>query len=167
MDLKLQAGDRIISRRVTGPIQYFSGAIAWWLHSNWSHVVPVIDGSNCLDILWPKPKIVPVSTFLTGDYKVKVLRPVIALTSKQVITWRNTIDDLLKQKYDLESFAGFILNDPDIQNYKRVNCAEGTLICDKTIGLLSNYDGRLVSPQTYENFANAGLFNIVYDGECK
>jgi hypothetical protein len=167
MNFKLQPGDRIISRCITGVSQYFSDGIAWWLHSNWSHTIPVVSETEVLDISWPKPKIVPASTFLSGDYKVKVLRPCFTLTPNQVIIWENTINDLLNQRYDLESYAGFILNDAGLQNSKRVNCAEGTLICDKTIGLLPNYDGRLVSPQSYENFANAGLFNVIYDGTCK
>ena len=159
---KVQTGDRILSRRKTDYLRYFSSAIAWWLHSNWSHVVPVINAEECLDILWPKPKIVNPSMFLSDDYRIAILRPKFQLSDDQILLWHSTAEGLLNQKYDLESFAGFILDDPKIQNPRKVNCSEGTLICDKSIGLLAEYDGRLVSPQTYEDFAIAGLFNIIY-----
>ena len=159
---KLQTGDRILSRRMTGSIKYFSSCLAWFLHSNWSHVVPVIDENNCLDILWPKVKVVPNKTFLSSDYRIMILRPKVQLTDEQKETWVKTTNKLYGEDYDLESFAGFLLDKPSIQNPNKVNCAEGCLLCDKSIGFLTNYNGRLVSPQTYENFAMAGMFDIIY-----
>ena len=161
----LRTGDRILSRRITGPIKYFSNCLAWFLHSNWSHVVPVIDSNVCLDILWPKSKIVSNSIFLSPDYKIMILRPRIEFTVEQNIKWIAAANLLSGEEYDLESFAGFLLDKPSIQNCSKINCSEGCLICDKSVGLLTNYDGHLVSPQTYEDFATAGMFDIIYQDD--
>jgi hypothetical protein len=32
--------------------------------------------------------------------------------------------------------------------------------------MFPNYDGALVSPQTIEDFATAGLFTVLYEGNC-
>ena len=117
----LRTGDRILSRRITGPIKYFSNCLAWFLHSNWSHVVPVIDSNVCLDILWPKSKIVSNSIFLSPDYKIMILRPRIEFTVEQNIKWIAAANLLSGEEYDLESFAGFLLDKPSIQN----SCSKG------------------------------------------
>jgi hypothetical protein len=159
--MQLQIGDVIVSRRLTGFQVIGSAAIAWWLHSTWSHVMPVLANGMVLDITMPSPKIVNSSIFISPDYKVRVFRPIVALTEDEKTTWCNMADALVLKKYDLESFGGFILDDPSIKDSKKVNCAEGTLLCHKAIGRLMNYDGRLVSPQTFDDFACGGLYTVV------
>ena len=161
----LKAGDRILSRRITGAVQFFSMGLAWFLHSHYSHVVPVISQERCIDILYPKPKPVHSSVFMCPDYTIKILRPKFQLSVEQIDMWTFVANGLLNYCYDLESFEGFLLDNADIQDPKKVNCAEGTLICDKSIGLLTEYNGHLVSPQTYEDFSHAGLFDVIYSDE--
>lgn len=160
----LQSGDRLLTKRIKGPYKFFSEAIAWKLNSEFSHVVPVFDEFNCLNIIWPEPEWADNRHFFTGDFRVLVLRPALPLTDKQTVRWRRAVIEVRKKKYDLKSFAGFASN-KDTQNPRQVNCSEGTLYCDRAMGLLMRPDtARLISPQSYKNFADAGLFNIIYEG---
>ena len=158
-----QPGYRILTRRIKGPAALFSSLLAWWLNSHYSHIVPVLSETECLNIVWPRPKVVPVEHFLDGSYQVKILRPVRPLTDNQVQRWLETAAVVERMEYDLESFGGFLANDGTVQDPKRVNCAEGTLMMDWSAGLMTGHDGDLISPQTYIEFARAGVFKPVFE----
>lgn len=159
--MKLQIGDRLLTKRIAGLPLLLSEAIAWWLHSKWSHIVPVLSETECLNITWPKPKVIPIKHFTSGDYEYKILRPIKNLTDDDKANWLITADEIRLQNYDTKSFLGFITNNSHIENSKRANCAEGTLYMDINSNIIPMCDVRLISPQSYENFATAGMFVII------
>src|ERR1039457_6236994 len=104
--MKLQAGDRMITRTLSGFNAPFSSAIAWWLHSKWSHAVPILSESTAINItLFGITQVDIASTFFTGDHHVKILRP---LKPIDLQAWQLAGLKVLTKQYDLLSFAGFI-----------------------------------------------------------
>lgn len=162
--MQLQPGDRILTKRMKGPAAIFSEAIAWWLHSRWSHILPVVSETEAVNIIWPAPHFAEVAHFTGGDYRWKVLRPTVPFDRT---AWLRTAIGLKRFDYDLESFGGFLTNDGKFQNARQINCAEGVWMCDRAAGLLAEHDGRLISPQSYDDFAAAGLFEVIYEGGAK
>ncbi len=164
--MTLQIGDRVLTKCEKGWRAIFSELIAWWLHSKHSHVMPVIstDG-QILDITLPRPKITSLVEWFSGKYRVTILRPVAELTAAQQRKFIETAQQIQSRDYDLESFVSFLANSPT-RDPRKINCAEGTLLCDQAAGMLVNCDGVLISPQSYDDFATAGMFMMIYSDSC-
>jgi hypothetical protein len=153
----LQPGDRLLLLRRN----WFSRAIAWWLSSEWSHVAPVTNPTDCLEASWPNVRRSEIANYLDGRYTVAVLRPRMPLTAVQVNAWLRTGDSLIGIQYDIRSFWGFLTGRGE-QSGGRVNCTEVLLAMDQAAGLLTDRSSLLVSPQSYAEFAAAGLFDVIW-----
>jgi len=162
----LQIGDHVLTKCEKGWRAIFSELIAWWLHSKFSHVMPVVSESgDVLDITLPKPKITSLAEWFNGNYRVMILRPVTPLTTSEQIKFISTAQQIRSRDYDLKSFLGFLENNPT-RDPKKINCAEGTLLCDQSAGILVHHDGVLISPQSYDDYADGGLFQVIYGCNC-
>ena len=107
----LQIGDRVLTKCQKGYKAIGSELIAWWLHSRWSHIMPVISESgDVLDITLPKPKIVSLKEHCTGAYRMVILRPVVPFTDEQKYKFVEMARTIKGQNYDLVSFIGFLKN---------------------------------------------------------
>jgi len=158
----LQIGDRVLTKCQKGYKAIGSELIAWWLHSRWSHIMPVVsEDGDVLDITIPRPKIVSLKEHCNGAYRMVILRPVTPFDENQKKWFKGMAECLAGREYDLISFVGFLRN-ANTQDPSKVNCAEGTLLCDQAAGLLTSHDGKLISPQSYDDYATAGLFKVIY-----
>ena len=158
MSTLYQPGDRLL----VASGQLGSRALRWWLNSAYSHVVPVLDvAGTTLEIRPPRPKFGSVAAYRAGKHRLLHLRPVVPWAPAQISAYLAAAEQLRVQRYDLLSFAGFLLNRPKIEDGKRVNCSEGMLVMDHAAGLLTGRTLALVSPQSYVEFASAGLFTII------
>ena len=89
-----------------------------------------------------------------------IIRPKALISLGEEAKWGGAVSALEGLKYDLLSFVGFMGN-KKIQDKDPINCAEGVLMADQAIGLLSLHDGSFISPQSYWDFTVAGIFEIV------
>jgi hypothetical protein len=77
----LLPGDRLLTLKDS----IFSAAICWWLSSDWSHLVPILnEDGETLNITHPTVRPGHVSDYLREDaYTVALLRPRMPLTPEQ------------------------------------------------------------------------------------
>lgn len=153
----IKAGDRLLLLRSN----WFSHLVAWWLSSEWSHVVPIINTTSGLEVSWPKVRRSKIADYLAGNYTVALLRPRVPLSAEQTNAWLHTGYGLIGKKYDIRSFWGFLTGNSE-QNNGRVNCTEALLEMDQAAGLLTGRTPRLISPQSYAEFVAAGLFDVIW-----
>jgi len=153
----LQPGDILVTLG-RSPL---SIGIAWWTHADFSHVMPVVDGGQALDMKWPHPEVLDPNTLKFR--RVVHLRPTIALNKNQEYVWCTVARGMAKTgKYDLASFIGW-LTGTGSNSHRRTNCAEATLRCCKTIGDLGGRTDHLISPQSFIEYAHAGMYRVVKD----
>lgn len=155
--LDLRTGDRLLTLG-KNPL---SPLLAWWLGCEYSHITPVMSRRLVMNITWPRPTIETIEEFLAKQRRVLHLRPTTPFNSDQGKAWTERGNEILATDYDLLSFKGHLANDGKAQNGKKYNCAEGVLSLDHAAGLLLGRDFRLISPQSYVEFAAAGVFVVV------
>lgn len=155
--LDVRTGDRLLtlSKNPLSPL------LAWWLGCEYSHITAVVSPRLVLNITWPRPTIETIEEFLAKQRRVLHLRPATPFDSNQVKAWTERSNEILATEYDLLSFRGHLTNDGKAENHKKLNCAEAVLSLDHAAGLLRGRDFRLISPQSYVEFAAAGLFTVV------
>lgn len=157
-EILYQPGDRLL----VAADSIGSKALRWWLNSKYSHCVPVLNKHGLtLEIRYPRPHYGHANDYLDGKHRVLHLRPAVAWTPAQIEAYCAEVERIRRHKYDLLSFAGFLLNRPHIENPRRPNCAEGLLLMDHAADLLLGRGASLVSPQSYFEFAAAGAFVVV------
>lgn len=153
--MNLQPGDRLLTLRPTVP----SRLVAWWLNGAYSHCAPIISEQGTT-IEARLPRIRYGSSHEYTGAKILHLRPAVPFTASQRTAWVLAGARLIGKRYDLLSIGGFLAGN-GAQHHSKPNCAELLLTMDHAAGLLQNRDYRLISPQSYAEFAAAGLFNVV------
>ena len=153
-------GDRLLTLRD----EFYSRVVAWWTHSEWSHCTPILDElGTTLEARLPRIGYGSVDDYAGAT--VLHLRPAEALTEAQMAAWVAAGEVLRGRRYDLLSLAGFIFGN-GLQHKSKPNCAELLLTMDHAAGLLLGRGDHLVTPQSYAEFAAAGLFTVVSDVTC-
>ena len=151
-------GDRLLTLRNS----VYSRAVAWWTHSEWSHCAPVLDElGTTLEARLPRIGYGSVDDYAGAT--VLHLRPTVPFSEAQAQAWAMAGEVLRGRRYDLLSLAGFLLGN-GLQHQSKPNCAELLLTMDHAAGLLTGRDLHLISPQSYAEFAAAGLFTVVRKG---
>jgi hypothetical protein len=102
-----------------------------------------------------------IRDYLGGTHHVCLLRPRVPFTPEQGVAWMCAGREMIGKKYDIRSFWGFLTGKGE-QNGGRPNCAEALLTMDQAAGLLTERNMALISPQSYAEFASAGLFDIIW-----
>jgi len=153
----LQPGDILVTLG-RSPL---AAGIAWWTHAEFSHVMPVVDGGMVIDMKWPRAEVLDPNTL---KYKRVVhLRRTVDLTENQRKLWCIVGRDLARPgQYDLASYFGW-LTSTGSHSHRRTNCAEATLRCCQAIGDLETRTDRLISPQSFIEYAHAGMYRVVKD----
>ena len=153
--MRYQAGDRLLTLR-DNP---FSKAVAWWLNGRYSHCVPILSEEGLtLEARTPQIRFGRVSDY--ADATMLHLRPAVPFSEAQAKAWAAAGLALRGRGYDLKSLAGFLFGN-GTHDPERPNCAELLLAMDHAAGLLTGRDPHLISPQSYAEFAAAGLFRVV------
>lgn len=152
MAFNLQAGDILL----TGKRNLFSRVLQWRLNGSYSHCMPMVSESKGLntDIL-RNSRVQNVEKYFSGEFRVIRLRS--RIMDIDAFTLEASLLDNLP--YDIRSYAGFLVNknteDPD-----KINCGEAALLCCHAGGILKDRTLDRISPQSFYEFAMAGLFEI-------
>lgn len=158
--MNVKTCDLVLVKHTKGFSGVLSNLICWWLNSEYSHCLPVISESGyVLNAGYPNIDISHLS-FYERDCKMIILRPTWSLSDEDINNYMKSIYWLKGCRYDLLSYLGFLSN-KKIQDMDSYNCAEAALFCYRSMNRFLSYDGRYVSPQTFIDFAHAGVFSIV------
>jgi hypothetical protein len=161
----IRIGDRALIKKIRG-FHALQETICWKINSRFSHVEPIISKEgDSVDATVPRLKRSNIKKYFNGQYRVWILRPLPKLTKEQAIKFAITTQLCIDMKYDLFSYLGFVINKP-LEHKGQLNCAELVLRADHSIGLLERHGGIFISPQSYVDFAMAGMFDIVYAEDC-
>jgi len=158
-----------------------SKAIRYWLNSEYSHIVPILNADGqTLEIRYPTIHFGNAADYLDGKYRVLHLRPMQPLNDLQITTYlyraerlcnvvgyseKSFWEQIKEANYDMKSFWAYLINSGGAQNPQKVNCSEGMLTLDHALGLLPTRSMRFISPQSYMEFLAAGLFEVVKGGK--
>jgi hypothetical protein len=157
----LLAGDRVLIKKIRG-FNILQELICWKTNSRFSHIEYILDYlGNSIDFRYPKSINSNIRVYFDGNWRVVLMRPNFEITPE----WVETANLLAGVPYDVISYIGFIENKM-IEDKRKINCAEGQLICDHIAGQFIKEQGRLISPQTYWDYMIAGKFDLVWSKDC-
>ena len=148
----LRTGDMLLTTVADGVV---STGIRWRLNSDFSHCVPILAPGFTIEVYTPKARVETLSYFRGRDFVA--LRLVDELTPGEANNFAKMALMLRGIKYDLKSFLGFIANQ-NIQDRKKLNCAEGTLLCYQAAGRFLEREIGRVSPQSFYEWYKGGIF---------
>lgn len=158
----LQCGDRVLVRTNSGLAGMVHTGISWWLNSVYGHIAVVINSKgDMVSATVPKVVKMNIKDYFDGKHTVLVLAPSVPFTALQQHRLYERATSLITTGYDYKSYFGFLFN-TGAHDSRRYNCSELVYECDKASGLFPEWDGTLVSPQSYMDFYIAGMFRKIF-----
>ena len=153
----LKCGDRLLVKKIKG-WKLIPEIICWWTDSKYSHIEPIYrENGDSVDASFPKLIESNIGKYFDGMHRVMLIRPVVAFDD---VKWRTNLADCIGKGYDLLSYLGFVFN-KNIQDKAKYNCSELVLLLDRSACILRDYDS-YIRPESYYDFAIAGMFEIVF-----
>jgi len=160
----LQSGDIALIKKVQG-FRWLQESIAWWLNSEYSHCEPIIDSyGNSVDFTYPTNKASNIQKYFNGQWRVCIISPAVMLSQEQQEAFSDTIKGLVGTEYAPLDYLGFLINKP-VHEQGQYHCGSGTLAGCQAAGLLKRHSGAYISPQSFQEYTTAGLFNVVWSSD--
>ncbi len=162
--IELQDGDIVLVKQTKGLGWFISGTVMWWQNSDVaSHVGVVIDAKNLklYDArMFQRSKIIDFVDFFNGQHTLQVLRYNPELTNEQKTIICGYLNDKIDIRYDVKSILSLLIN-KNIENDKRLNCAEATILSYKSAGLFRKRTSKYIVPHTFWEYYIADRFTTV------